>query len=43
MSNTFFRASIPGGVTADGWLTDYIGHEVRRHQHLIEALLADQR
>ncbi|MFB9111168.1 hypothetical protein QSH39_001215 [Xanthomonas arboricola pv. corylina] len=42
MSRTFFRASIPAGVTAEGWLTDYIGHEVHRHQHVLEALLADQ-
>ncbi|WP_230583950.1 hypothetical protein, partial [Xanthomonas arboricola] len=34
---TFF-----GDMTAGKWLTDYIGHEVRRHQHVLEALLADQ-
>ncbi|PPT74505.1 hypothetical protein XaplCFBP3122_16500 [Xanthomonas arboricola pv. populi] len=41
-SCTFFRASIPGAVRADRWRADYIGHEVHRHQHLLDALLADQ-
>ncbi|MBB3812429.1 hypothetical protein FHY13_000735 [Xanthomonas arboricola] len=43
MSCTFFRAPIPGGVTADGWLTDYIGHGVHRHRDVLEALLAYRR
>ncbi|WP_237714538.1 hypothetical protein, partial [Xanthomonas phaseoli] len=38
----FRSVIIAGDMTVDGWLADYIGHEVLRHQHLLEALRADQ-
>ncbi|MBB5675692.1 hypothetical protein FHR64_002755 [Xanthomonas arboricola] len=39
---SFGTSPLFGAMTAGRWLADYIGHEVRRHQHVLEALLADQ-
>ncbi|MBB2759139.1 UNVERIFIED_ORG: hypothetical protein GGR68_003313 [Xanthomonas campestris] len=39
---SFGTSPLFGDMTAGRWLTDYIGHEVRRHQYVLEALLADQ-
>ncbi|MBB4755809.1 hypothetical protein FHT15_000464 [Xanthomonas campestris] len=37
------RSIHPRAMRADRWRADYIGHEVHRHQHVLEPLLADQR